>query len=175
MALPEVVEVGRVEKENDFVDVNISSLKELAESGDASAQSTLATSYAIGDGVEANLVLARYWYSKAAEQGDADASFNLASMVLLGEGGAKSSRKAGSLMRKASCFGSSDASIWIGETAMRNGQGDVAITYFTRALAQGDLRGARGISLLLADSQFGPVKKWGSLISEELKRSGVVI
>jgi TPR repeat protein len=175
MVLPEVAGGGRVEKESDFAGKDISSLKELAESGDTSAQFALATSYAIGDEVEADLVLARYWYSKAAEQGDADACFNLASMVLLGEGGAKSSRKAGSLMRRASYLGSSDASIWIGESAMRDGQCDVAVTYFTRALVQGDLRGVRGISLLLADSQFESTKKLGFLISEELKKSGVAI
>lgn len=175
MGLPEVAEVGRVEKENSLVGVSVSGLKELAESGSVSAQATLATSYAIGDGVEADLVLARYWYSKAADQDDADACFNLASMFLLGEGGVKSIRKGRSLMRKASNLGSSDASIWIGETAMRSEQGDVAIKYFTRALVQGDLRGARGISLMLCDSGFGAVANWGFLISKELKKSGIAM
>ncbi|UYK67865.1 SEL1-like repeat protein [Xanthomonas sacchari] len=150
-----------------------SKLKKRAERGDVSAQSAVATSYALGDGVRADLVLARYWYSQAAEQGDAEACFNFAAMILHGEGGTKSKRKANALMRKASLLGSGDASVWIGETAMQECKDEIAVTYFARALVQGDIRGARGISLLLSRSRFGSAGKWGDLIARELKKGGV--
>jgi TPR repeat protein len=52
-------------------------LAPLAESGDARSQAALGFSYAIGEGVERNPVVAVKWYRLAADQGDAFAQSNL--------------------------------------------------------------------------------------------------
>ena len=55
-----------------------------AESGDVSAQATLAFIYAKGDGTPANDDEAFKWFTKAAEQGDAISQFNLGVMYAKG-------------------------------------------------------------------------------------------
>ncbi|MDP3084204.1 MAG: SEL1-like repeat protein [Rubrivivax sp.] len=46
------------------------SYREAAKPGDVGAQHVLASMYERGDGVDADLPLARYWYDIAAHNGD---------------------------------------------------------------------------------------------------------
>ena len=57
--------------------VDIPALVKKAESGDAKAQYRLGLSYALGEGVPKDVVLAVSWYRKAAEQGEANAQTSL--------------------------------------------------------------------------------------------------
>lgn len=153
--------------------LKIKSLKRRACLGDVSAQHYLATSYAIGDGVEVDKKMARYWYQEAAKQGDAAAAFNLAAMILSGEGGNKSTREARAWFRKASVLGSSDASVYLGEVALGQSNFASAYAYFADAILQGDPRGLRGIAILLQGSTDKNVSTGASQLQKRLKRSGV--
>jgi TPR repeat protein len=151
----------------------ILTIKRRAKKGDALAQSSLATAYALGDGVNSNLEKARFWYEQAAVQGDADSAYNLGAMYLSGEGGKKSKKMAIRWMQKASSLGSSDASVWFGEVALEASNYKAAYRYFSIAIAQGDMRGIRGIAILLSKSNDPDVMKGSKVIKRELKRLGV--
>lgn len=141
-----------------------------AEAGDAQAQHEIAISYAIGDGVKADLQKARYWYSRAADQHDPHAKFNLGAMCLHGEGGVRSKREAIRIFREASEEGSSDATIWLAETALQAIKFNDACRLFSLALVQGDIRGLRGIGRILERCDESSVKKLSEIILKELEK-----
>ncbi len=60
--------------------------RQLADQGDASAQTGLGVMYDKGLGVTQDYAAAVRWYRKAADQGDAVAQFNLGQMYSKGEG-----------------------------------------------------------------------------------------
>lgn len=70
-------------------------------------------------------------------------------------------------------YGPATLVFWIGEAAVQACKDEIAVTHFARALVQGDIRGAKGISLLLSRSRLGPAGKWSDLIARELKKGGV--
>ncbi|GAA5079545.1 tetratricopeptide repeat protein [Lysobacter panacisoli] len=55
-------------------------------------------------------------------------------------------------------MGSSDASVWLGETHLDANDYLEAVRYFTRAASQGDVRGLRGLSLVLSCADCGASK-----------------
>ena len=65
-------------------------IRQLAEHGDAGAQSIFGLMYANGVGITQNDAEAVKWYRLAAEQGNADAQSNLGVMYFLGSGVSKS-------------------------------------------------------------------------------------
>jgi TPR repeat protein len=93
-AVSKVINVGI--GKNPLVD-----LKEMAEQGDANAQSDLGFRYANGEGVAKNLLEAVKWFRKAANQGLAEAQYNLGNSYLKGEGVAKDAVEAVKWFRKA--------------------------------------------------------------------------
>ncbi|OFE12164.1 hypothetical protein PHACT_02635 [Pseudohongiella acticola] len=64
----------------------ITSLTNLAESGDPDAQFSLANRYLEGNGVEQDNFAALRWFTRAAENGNANAQYNIAVMYLNGIG-----------------------------------------------------------------------------------------
>lgn len=62
------------------------SLREAALQGDPKAQFVIASRYLEGQGIEANLAKAAYWYGLAAQQGLAPAQYRLATLYELGKG-----------------------------------------------------------------------------------------
>ena len=66
-----------------------------------SAQFNLATSYADGEGVEQDHILAIKWYTKAADQGLATAQYALARAYFSGEGVKSDKVKAVALFKKS--------------------------------------------------------------------------
>lgn len=61
----------------------------------------VATSYALGDGVEKNEQRARKWYARAAKAGNLTSDFDLAMMLLYGEGGPIDLEKGRALLEEA--------------------------------------------------------------------------
>lgn len=71
-----------------------SKFKQAAEQGEARAQSSLASMYYNGLGVQKDYEQALYWYTKAAEQGLASAQYTLGLMYAEGKGAPKDNAKA---------------------------------------------------------------------------------
>lgn len=61
----------------DTDEIDIASLEQAAEKGDAEAQFTLGSAYQMGEGVPQNDIKGVYWMKKSANQGNVDAQFNL--------------------------------------------------------------------------------------------------
>ena len=72
-----------------------------ANKGDAAAQYELGQRYADGDGVEADMAQAAYWYGLAADQGLAAAEYRIATLYEKGRGVPKDDGKARALYEKA--------------------------------------------------------------------------
>jgi TPR repeat protein len=68
----------------------VATIRQLAEHGDAGAQSIFGLMYANGVGITENDAEAVKWYRLAAEQGNADAQSNLGVMYFFGSGVSKS-------------------------------------------------------------------------------------
>ncbi|WP_242112272.1 tetratricopeptide repeat protein [Luteimonas aquatica] len=152
---------------------SIKKLLNEAQSGNADSQYSIAAIYATASDSHKSLKEARHWYSCAANQGHPEAAFNLAAMLLKGEGGGRSKRNAVKWMRKASLFGSSDATIWLAESACEMKKIEIATHYFALAVVQGDIRGLRGIAIIL-ESHTDPLCKAIALrIFRVLQKRGV--
>ena len=82
-------------------DIDLVLAKELAEKGDAVAQTSIGFMYANGQGVERDEKEAVKWYSKAAEQDHTPAQFFLGFMYVKGRGVEKDDREASRWYRKA--------------------------------------------------------------------------
>eukprot|EP00960_Hanusia_phi_P040163 754283-Hanusia_phi.AAC.1 len=93
------------------------SIKELlarAQEEDVDAMFNLGVCYEEGRGVNANPMLACWWYSKAAELGDADAMFNVGVCLHEGIGTKRDEQRALLMWRKAAKLGNEDAAFIIG-------------------------------------------------------------
>ena len=88
--------------------------KELAEKGDAVAQSNLGQLYRDGEGVARDDALAAEWFRKAAEQGDAAAQNDLGSLYSAGRGVRKDDAEALRWYRKAADQGHSSGQFNLG-------------------------------------------------------------
>lgn len=89
--------------------VSVPLFKELAEQGDALAQSYLSSIYSNGEGVAKSDKQAFYWQKKAAEQGVSLAQYSLGVMYSDGRGVAKNDKQAIYWYKKAAEQGYSSA------------------------------------------------------------------
>lgn len=81
----------------------------LAEKGDATAQSKIGRMYNDGLGIKEDLSKAAFWYEQAAKQGISSSQFKLAGLYFYGEGVTKSWEKAYSWYRKVAKNGDEEA------------------------------------------------------------------
>lgn len=88
--------------------------RDLAEQGNAMAQTTLAGMYKDGTGVPQDYVQAARWYRRAAEQGDATAQLHLADLYEGGKGVPQDSAQAAAWLRKAAEQGDARAEYHLG-------------------------------------------------------------
>ncbi|GAW65459.1 sel1 domain-containing protein repeat-containing protein [Geoanaerobacter pelophilus] len=89
-----------------FDGVDVSKVRQMAEEGNAEAQSKLGVLYASGVGMPRDKREAAKWYSRSAEQGYPLGQWNLAFMYLRGDGGLKEDpEKARDLLQKAADSG----------------------------------------------------------------------
>lgn len=121
----------------------LSIFKQLAEHGDAEAQTRLAAMYSSGAGVPQDYAKALYWYRKAAAQENVFAQTALGVMYAKGQGAPQDYAKAVYWYRKAAVhrYGSSYAWDSLGEMYY-NGQGvpqnyTKAAYWYRKAAAQG--------------------------------------
>lgn len=87
---------------------------ELAEQGDARAQTALGLMFAKGDGVPRDSSESAKWFRKAAEQGHSDAQFYIGTMYLHGTGVPKDSIEAALWLREAAGLGNRAAQYNLG-------------------------------------------------------------
>jgi len=142
----------------------LAQLQTRAKSNDAHAQAELAARLALGDGVQANLPEAVRWYTKASRQGLAEATFNLATLYARGEGVKKSWAQAMSLLKQAEDQGSTDASILLGEISLkrpRKSSAIAALTHFSTAALNGDVRGFHMLAVLLVERRIADGYEFG--------------
>ena len=76
-----------------------------AEDGNAQAQASIGTRFALGTGVTANMEEAVRWYRRAATAGYTNAQYNLGVCYLIGNGVAKDAELAVSWFRRAADAG----------------------------------------------------------------------
>ncbi len=88
--------------------------KQLAEQGNAKAQSDLGAMYYLGLGVEASNEESVKWFRKSAEQGYAEAQYHLGEMYLDGEGIEQSYTEALKWLRKSAEQGNTDSQMRLG-------------------------------------------------------------
>ena len=82
----------------------------LAWRGHAQSQWIMGYDFHFGYGIEADLVLARYWYARAAEQDEPRAQNNLANLYVSGEGGEVDVARAMALYEQSAALGNVIAS-----------------------------------------------------------------
>jgi len=82
---------------------------ERAATGDAAAQTLIATIYANGLGVAENLALASSWYAIGSENGDVNATFQLALLYQSGRGVPRNRQRAAELFSQAAQMGQREA------------------------------------------------------------------
>lgn len=80
------LEKGRTALAQGDYELAITHFQPLAESGDAEAQSHLASMYYVGRAVDKDYKQAFHWYRQAADQGHIDSQYSIGNMYLLGEG-----------------------------------------------------------------------------------------
>jgi TPR repeat protein len=119
-------------------EVDIQTMKQQAEQGDAWAQLNLGAAYDNGIGVERDIDKALHWYQKAAEQGLAKAQYNLAHLLATEE---ISTVAAAEWMLKAANQGMADAQYLMG-VIYAEGLGvgiddKKAVFWLKKAIAQG--------------------------------------
>ena len=138
-------------------DVEITSLRQRAEQGDAQAQCNLGVMYANGRGVSKSDEEAAKWFCKAAEHGDAQAQFNLGVMYANGRGVAQSDEKAAKWFCKAAEQGHVNAQSNLG-VMYANGQGvakseEEAVKWYRKAAEQGDANAQGNLGVMYANGQ----------------------
>ncbi len=116
-------------------------LRQLANNGDAMAQSVLGDRYYDGDRAPQDYKQAVYWYTKAANQGDAAAQYNLGVCYYNGEGVAQDYKQAVYWYTKAANQGEAVAQYKLG-LCYFGGNGTArdwqqAVSWFTKAANQG--------------------------------------
>lgn len=97
-----------------FDGMDIPKLKQMAEEGNADAQSKLGVMYASGVGIEMNKQEAVKWYQKSAEQDYPIGLWNLAFMYVRGEGVEVNYNKARELFQKSADSGFANAQYDLG-------------------------------------------------------------
>ena len=145
-AAPDITDV-------DVADLDVALLRELAERGDADAQSELGGRYEAGrDGVERDYGEAVTWYRRAAEQGHAHGQTSLGAMYGTGRGVSKDDAEAVRWYRRAAEQGFALAQSWLGDM-YRTGRGvgrdyAEAVRWFRRSAEQGHASGQANLGYM---------------------------
>jgi hypothetical protein len=131
--------------------------RDLAEQGDASAQTSLGRLYRDGRGVSADQAEAVKWFRKAVEQGFANAQVSLGYMYANGRGVGKDDIEAVQWYRKAAEQGNA-----LGQTNLgymyANGRGvgkdDIeAVRWYRKAAEQGNALGQNNLGVMYRDGR----------------------
>lgn len=134
-------------------------IKRMADHGDATAQFRLGFSYAFGFGVAQDEQQAVFWYRKAAEQGNTDAQKALAGSYISGKGVAKDVQQAVVWFRKAAEQGDGNAQFRLG-ASYAFGEGidqDYSQAYVWSSLAAASgVEGAAGLRSFMAEKLSQP-------------------
>lgn len=128
--------------------------RQAAEQGHAESQCRLGSMYASGQGVPRQTAEAVQWYTKAAVLGHTEAQYSLGRMYAEGEGVPKDMRQAVFLCLRAADGGHADAQEALGRWYAA-GDGlerspALAIKWYRKAAAQGNLAAVRQIAWILA-------------------------
>ena len=120
---------------------SLTTIRQMAEKGDAAAQLKLGVMYKNGEGVEVNYAEAAKWFRKATDQGNAEAQFNLGNMYKHGQGVEVNYAEAAKWFRKAADQGNAEAQLSLGN-AYDDGEGveenkAEAAKWFRKAADQG--------------------------------------
>jgi TPR repeat protein len=129
-------------------------LRRLAESGFVMAQYRLAEAFANGEGVTADLTMARHWTERAAIGGNRQAMHDLGVFYLNGEGVARDNAAAFRWFRQAADFDLADSQYNLG-LMYEQGRGvdadaGAALFWFMAAARQGNAAAAERASLMQA-------------------------
>ena len=130
---------------------------ELANEGDAFAQTNAAWGYREGYGTAVDAFEAVKWYQKAAKQGYAGAQYNLGDMYENGRGVKQSYKKAVEWYLKAAKQGLADAQFNLG-TMYYNGTGveqsnEKAVEWYLKAADQGFARAQNNLGAMYEDGR----------------------
>lgn len=144
-------------------------LKSAARAGNSEAQYALGSCYRIGNGVEADLVVARQWLLRAAEQGCPDAQNDIASLLVNGMGGPKDAPIATIWYERAAVQGHAEAQF---NLALRFLHGDgvtedpaTAAMWLWRATEQDHVE---------ATCELGTLFRFGRGVHQSYKKAGVL-
>jgi TPR repeat protein len=133
--------------------------QELAQQGDASAQTRLGAMYRDGRGTPRDYQRAVEWFSKAAEQGDALAQTNLGFMYQNGRGVPQDDQRAVELYRKAAEQGNSRAQSNLGYmyTTGRGIAKDDALAalWYRKSAEQGNAFGQNNLATMYQEGRGG--------------------
>ena len=135
-------------------------LLQMAESGDAAAQSALGVMYHEGEGVPQNHAEAAKWFRRAAKQGDAQAQFNLGVMYGKGKGVPRNNSETAKWFRRAAEQGDARAQFNLG-VMYGKGKGvpqndSEAAKWFRRAAEQGDAEAQYNLGVMYGKGKGVP-------------------
>ncbi|MEX0619464.1 MAG: tetratricopeptide repeat protein [Pseudohongiellaceae bacterium] len=135
----------------------VKKLREMAVSGELTAQNSLAALYATGESVEKDYEKAIFWYSEADKQGDMNAKYNLALMELFGEGVEPNANNAIKKLLEAAKGENADANlflanIFINGSYEQSQSDEKAIKYFIKSAVCGSEKAVRELGKFLESS-----------------------
>ena len=135
-----------------ITDLHIAALRELAEAGDAAAQTELGERYEDGRGVVQDYAVAVSWFRRAAEQGYAPGQAALGSMYGRGRGVVQDDAEAARWFRRAAEQGNTPAQSSLGfmyERGRGVRQDDAeAVRWYRRAAEQGHAIGQHNLGVM---------------------------
>ena len=174
--LPITIRIDRVTKEmfafdeNKRIEYSINEIRQMADSGDPSAQCAMGDYYQ-ADGYNMNLHETFKWYQKAAKQNHAKALWNLGSVYGIGAGIVeKDFDKSVALFEESAKYGFLEAMFYLGQTFMSNDIYDKAVYWLEKADKLGHPEAEKHLEAakLLSECMDNPVlKETFSNISKE--------
>ena len=140
--------------ETDVTELPVAALRELAEAGDAAAQTELGERYEHARGVEEDYDVAASWFRRAAEQGHAPGQAALGFLYGRGRGAERNDAEAVRWTRRAAEQGNARAQTNLG-TMYRDARGveqddPEAVRWFRRAAEQEHARGQTALGGMYA-------------------------
>ena len=143
-----------------ITELHIAALRELAEAGDAAAQTELGERYEDGRDVVQDYAGAVSWFRRAAEQGFAPGQAALGFMYTRGRGVVQDNAEAVRWHRRAAEQGNARAQFNLGNM-YRDGRGvardyQAAVTWFRRAADQGDVDAQHNLGAMYRDGRGVP-------------------
>ncbi len=146
--------------EADITELHIAALRELAEAGDAEAQTELGERYEDGRDVVQDYAGAVSWFRRAADQGFAPGQAALGFMYARGRGARQDDSEAVRWFRRAAEQGNVRAQFNLGNM-YRDGRGvareyQAAVTWFRRAADQGNVGAQHNLGAMYRDGRGVP-------------------